>query len=297
MTSSDASTALAGGPLPDGLVPIGEYASFAAGSEHGLVILAMGLPYWLMPTDDRFVLLVERGGELAASDQLARFDRESVGWPPLPAEVRVARRRAPFISPLLWALSVLAAFRAQQLWPAVTDLGALDAAALFARGEWWRPATALWLHGDVGHLVSNLVAGVFVFSVALATFGRRLGWTLLALASCGANFTSAAMQYPAPYHSVGASTAIFAGLGLLTGRALPLRRTRRDLHPWRGLFTPLGAGLTLLALYGAGGQRVDLGAHVCGFVAGLIAGAAAELARPAASGETSPPAADAGTSR
>lgn len=278
-------------PLAD-LVPVGVYASHAAGAEHGLVILAMGLPYWMIPAEDRFVLLVARGQEDAATDQLARFDRESVDWPPAPAPRPVARPGPPAVTPLLWALSLLAAFRAQQLWPVVTERGTLEAGALLARGEWWRPVTALFLHADVGHLVSNVVAGVFILSVVLSTFGRRLGWALLAVAAVAGNLAVAFSRFPDPYRSLGASTAIFAGLGLLTGRALPLKPARRGRAPWRELLAPLGAGLTLLALHGAGGERVDLGAHLFGFAAGLLLGVVAGLGASASPADS--PAADAG---
>ena len=43
-------------------------------------------------------------------------------------------------------------------------------------------------------------------------------------------------------------------------------------HRWRGMFVALASGLIVLALYGAGGARIDLGAHVTGFVAGLALG-------------------------
>ena len=274
MSSTEVSLETAGVPWPDSLVPVGEFSSYAEGSERGLVVLAMGLPYWLVAVENRFVLLIERGSEAAVADQLARFEREIVGWPPAPFQPAAARGGAPLLTPVLWGLSLIAAFGAQQHFPAWAAAGSLDAAALFDRSEWWRPVTALFLHGDVGHLVSNLVPGVFVCSAVLSTFGRRLGWLLLALTSIGGNLASAAIRHPAPYDSVGASTAIFAGLGLLTGRALLQARHSPQAHRWRGVFVPLGAGLILLALFGAGGPRVDLGAHLCGFVAGLVGGAA-----------------------
>jgi membrane associated rhomboid family serine protease len=49
------------------------------------------------------------------------------------------------------------------------------------------------------------------------------------------------------------------------------------------MFGPGAAGVIVLALYGAGGQRVDIGAHVCGFVAGLVLGVLNELRRAAPS--------------
>jgi membrane associated rhomboid family serine protease len=148
----------------------------------------------------------------------------------------------------------------------------LDSPAVFERGEWWRVVTALFLHADVGHLVSNLVSGIFVFSAVLTTLGRRRGWSLLILTSVVGNLLAAAVKYPGAYQSLGASTAIFAAVGLLTGRAL--RSVLRGNRPgrWRALFAPLAAGLSVLGLYGAGGQQVDVLAHLTGFTAGLALG-------------------------
>jgi rhomboid protease GluP len=272
MTSPEVTIDPASPPWPEDLVPVGRFASSAEGEDRGLVILAMGLPYWLLPFDDRFVLLIERGQEAAVGEQLARYERESVGWPPAPSIPTSRGARAPSFTPLLWAFCLVTAFWIQLSFPAWTSRGSLDAAALFDRGEWWRPATALFLHGDAGHLLSNLLAGVFVFTAVLSTFGRTFGWSLLVLAALGGNLTSAAIHHPASYHSLGASTAVFAGLGLLTGRALAAAFLSSSTRQWQSVFVPFGAGLILLALFGAGGPRVDLGAHVCGFAAGLLLG-------------------------
>ena len=178
--------------------------------------------------------------------------------------------------PVVWALAVAAVFWGQGEWPGwLENRGVLDAQELFARGEWWRPLTALFLHADLAHLWSNLLPGVLVFAVVCATFGRLRGWLLLVVASVVANTTVAALSYPGSYRSLGASTAVFAGLGLLTGSAV--RHAWRSVPSgrWRAVFVPLGAGLTLLALHGAGGLRTDVVAHVAGFVAGLLAGALA----------------------
>ena len=100
------------------------------------------------------------------------------------------------------------------------------------------------------------------------------------LASIAGNLTVAALNYPGPYRSLGASTAIFAGLGLLTGRAIRVLRRPGRPHPWRAMFAPLAAGITLLALFGAGGLQTDVGAHLMGFAAGLVLGFAAGLPSP-----------------
>lgn len=156
--------------------------------------------------------------ELAAAEdvreELARFDRESADWPPLPPSVEVSPpRRAEFVTSLLWALAVLGSFRAQLERPGWTEAGALEPAALFDRGEWWRPFTALFLHADIGHLVSNLLSGIFVFSAVVSTIGRLRGWLLLAVAAIGGNLAAAAVHWPGPYSSIGASTAVFRRVG------------------------------------------------------------------------------------
>ena len=273
MSSPELQAAADAERVPDDLEEAGVYPTSAAGFDHGLVVLTMGRPYWLVPSDAGFRLLVEPSAIEAAREQLECFDRESIGWPPKPAIPEAPARKTEFFTPLLWALAVLAVFCGQIEWPgALETAGALDARAVFGRGEWWRLGTALFLHADLGHLASNVLSGIFVFSAVLSTIGRRRGWLLLAVASIAGNFAVAALNYPEPYRSLGASTAIFAGLGLLTGRAIRAVRRAHPPHPWRAVFVPLAAGLTLLGLFGAGDLRTDVGAHVTGFAAGLVLG-------------------------
>jgi membrane associated rhomboid family serine protease len=264
--------------LPEDLVEVGVYASVSEGFDHGLVALAEGWPFWLVPVDRSYRLFVEPPAVAAVREQLLRFDRESLHWPP-PAEA-IEAGNFEIMMPLGWALLVLAVYWVQGAWPGRwEESGALDTQALFDGGEWWRPGTALFLHADLGHLVSNLFSGVFVFSALLSTLGRWRGWLLLALASLTGNVASAALSYPGPYRSLGASTAIFAGLGLLSGRAIRVVRQRHPTHRWRDVFVPLAAGITLLGLFGAGGIEVDVGAHATGFAAGLVWGFMAGLAK------------------
>jgi membrane associated rhomboid family serine protease len=258
---------------------VGSYPTFAAGSERGLVVLAMGEAYWLVPGAGDYRLLVEPRIVDRVRDQVARFERESVGWPPRPAWEGVPTHNTRPLTPLLWAIVVATLFHAQGEWPAITARGAMDAQAVFERGEWWRLATALFLHADAGHLISNALIGIFVFTAVISTVGERPGWLLVAGASVTGNLMIAAMIYPEPYRSLGASTAIFAGIGLLTGRAAGHMRLTTHPHRWRSMLVPLAAGLTLLGLYGAGGPDTDIGAHVTGFMAGLAFGILTSLAR------------------
>jgi membrane associated rhomboid family serine protease len=272
MPRHDSSDDAAGAPIPGDLAEAGVYESAAEGFDHGLVVLALGQPYWLVASGAQFRLLVEPQALESVREEIACFDRESVGWPPSPPPERQAPR-SEFATPAIWAVLVIAVYCGQGLWPGrLEDAGDMDSQALFDRGEWWRLATALFLHADPGHLVSNVLSGVFAFSAVLTTIGRRRGWLLLALASVTGNLAIAALNYPGPYRSLGASTAIFAGLGLLTGRAIRSASGDGRKRRWQSIFAPMAAGITLLGLFGAGGIQIDVGAHATGFAAGLVWG-------------------------
>jgi membrane associated rhomboid family serine protease len=258
------------------LAEVGIYATARRGFEHGLVVLSMGLAYWLVRSDEGFRLLVERPVAGRVREELDCFDRESVGWPPRPLVERAPKRGHPMLTPLLWALAELAAFNLQDSAPAFSEgRFDLDSRALFDGGEWWRPATALFLHADAGHLTANLIFGFIVFTAVVSTFGAGRAWLLVAVASISGNIAVAAANYPGPYRSLGASTAIFAGFGLLTGRAIRVVRRAHPPRRWYPILVPLLSGTALLAFLGAGGGNTDVAAHGCGFAAGLFLGLAA----------------------
>ena len=253
---------------PADLVEIGRYSSTQAVFDHGLVALSLGHPFWFEACEDGFRMLVEPLAAAAIREQLTLFDRESREWPPRSMVDVPAARGFESFTPLLWSLAVLIVFWCQARWPALTDTGMVDAPAIVDRGQVWRLLIALFLHADIGHLVANLLSGFFAFAAVLSTTGLRRGWILLAAAGVLGNALAAGLAYPHPYHSLGASTAIFGGIGLLTGRALRvvvrLERQRR----WQTWIVPIAAGVTVLGLFGAGGQQVDVVAHLTGFCSG-----------------------------
>lgn len=279
MPMIEASADASGEPMPADLVEAGVYGTAREGFEHGLVVLALGRPCWLVPGEAGHRLLVEPAALALVGEQLAKFDRESADWPPHAHDESAPRRSVEMASPLLWSLVLLASFQAQGRWPGWTDFGALDTQAVYDRGEYWRPLTSLFLHADAGHLVSNALSGVAVFAAVLTTFGRRRGWLFVAAAAIAGNFAAAGLHYPGPYRSIGASTAVFAALGLLTGRAIRIGLATRPPYRWRAMLVPFAAGVAVLGLFGAGGVQIDVLAHATGFTAGLALGFAAIGAR------------------
>jgi rhomboid protease GluP len=141
--------------------------------------------------------------------------------------------------------------------------GALDAGAA---GEWWRAVTALTLHLDQEHLLGNLLFGVFAGIAAGRLLGPGVAWASIVGAGSLANYVEILIA-PSAHRAVGASTAVFAALGLLAGLAWRQRLTQRERHWYR--WAPLIAGICLLTLLGAGNAHVDVLGHALGFVFGV----------------------------
>jgi membrane associated rhomboid family serine protease len=154
----------------------------------------------------------------------------------------------------------------------------LDAGFL-QRGEWWRVLTALTLHGDVLHLLSNLAFGALFGYPAARLLGPGIAW-LLILLGAGLAYGVDALLHPPQHHLLGASTAVFTALGLVASYGW--RRHLRNWSPWMRRSAPLVAGIALLAFTGTGGENTDILAHLAGFVVGTGIGAlCAHLPMPA----------------
>jgi membrane associated rhomboid family serine protease len=239
--------------------------------ERGFVLHAVGIDSQVLWLGRAWALLVPAHSYAEALAQLEVYEREN---PP--------RRRAAPAEPLhgaAWtgslayaAIILLVGYLAGTFafgrdW---LGAGALVAGPTRA-GEWWRAVTALTLHLDVGHLLANLGFGTVFGLLAGQLLGTGVAWATVLAAAGTANLMNAFIQ-PATHSSVGASTAVFATLGLLAAYAW--RRRHGEGERWAYRWAPLIAGVFLLAFTGAGGERTDVLAHLTGFFTGAIAGIA-----------------------
>jgi rhomboid protease GluP len=145
-------------------------------------------------------------------------------------------------------------------------------------GEWWRVVTALTVHIDFDHVAGNLAFGAF-FGYFVGRYLGAVGWLGVLVAASLGNAVNALVQLP-QHASIGASTAVFAALGLVA--AYTWRRGFLRETPWRSRIAPIVAALGLLAFTGTAGENTDLGAHLFGFVMGLAGGVATAVWMPIA---------------
>ncbi len=178
-----------------------------------------------------------------------------------------------------YVLVLVAAFLMQIRFESGVDwleAGALHGAAV-RNGEWWRVFTALTLHGDAGHLVANLFFGAFFGAFAGQYLGSGIAWATILLAA-GAGNTLDLFLLPPTHRAIGASTAVFAALGLVA--ALMWRAEARVGSSWARRYAPLIGAAVLLAYIGTGDAQTDAVAHLTGFIAGVFSGAGFDVRRP-----------------
>lgn len=246
-----------------------------------LVLVAKGIPHRIIRKGSRERLYVP-----ALLEELAR--REIVGYederllptsPPPPPQ----RSNTHFT---LFSLLVLIVWHGVRMgwWgylPPLPDLapeawaklGTLDVYRVFSRHEWYRTVTALTLHADSQHLFSNVLFGAFFLIPLCRRIGLGAGWLLTLLAGTVGNVLNA-LSRPAYYSSLGASTAVFGAVGLLSG-LLAMENGGRGR---KRMLIPLAAGLGLLGMLGSEGERTDFGAHLFGLLAGIVLGMGTQYA-------------------
>ncbi|HIJ88794.1 MAG TPA: rhomboid family intramembrane serine protease [Desulfuromonadales bacterium] len=242
-----------------------------------LVLDSRAIPCCIEPVGADWHLLVPEHHLESACREVRLYEAANHNWPPpLPATRQLVENTMPTLSVLLLLAIVhnlsLIGFSLPER--GVIDLHGIGAAhaADIRNGLWWQCVTALTLHGDLTHLLSNLsIGGVFIILLC-RELGSGLAWTLLLASGATGNLLNAWVQSPA-HRSVGASTAVFGAVGILAAVSM----VRENHHLRRRWFVPVAAGLALLAILGTEGKNTDLGAHLFGFCTGLLCGAGAEF--------------------
>jgi rhomboid protease GluP len=238
-----------------------------------LVLVAKGFQPLVQWADGVFELHVPDPEAAAARVELDAFDAEEreAARKKLAARARVERpARFAGIAAVCMSL-LLAGFFAvtgpRAAGSAWFGAGNADAEHIL-HGEWWRTITALTLHADSAHLLSNVGVGTLVVGAVMRSEGVGLGAALVLASGTIGNWVNAWAHHTL-HRSVGFSTAVFGAIGILGGLAfMQRRRATSRLPAWTGL----AGSLALLAMLGTGGERTDLFAHLFGGLAGVALG-------------------------
>ena len=259
------------------LVKVGKYPTLEQAQEHGLVILAMREPCWVTPAEPtgEYNLHAEPEAASNISEELLTYDREQEQPIAAPTMEHEMFRFPPgWDVYLIWMAAIILTFIWQGEHPSFVTWAASSCIAFIGHGEWWRPFTGLFLHADFAHLVGNLLSGLFFGTLVARSIGPWRGWALILACGTLGNILTSVLTYPEAFVSIGASSAVFGALGILSGLGFAAMLQVRRRLPWAKITAPVLAGIVLLGWLGGGshGGNTDVLGHVFGFSSGLTTG-------------------------
>ncbi|MBU2510594.1 rhomboid family intramembrane serine protease [bacterium] len=234
-----------------------------------LLLLARSVPFTLQNEYWQKLFYIPVRFEGLAKTEVQAFFEENENWPPIQEKSNHYTFRFSFLT--VWIGVCLAFFH----WNVTRidtftkwyELGKFTADGVL-EGDWWRIFTAMTLHVDDAHLLSNL-AGLIVFVSGVNYFvGPGFSWFLILLSSALGNYFNA-LFYQTGHPSVGASTAVFSAVGLMGVFGI---RNYYHQRQFKGrYFVPFLAGFGIFAMLGTSPQT-DVTAHLFGFFAGSLLG-------------------------
>lgn len=259
-------------------VNVGHYPNLKQAYDHGLVVLAMGEACRVAEAEipGEYDLQAELLPAAKVADELDTYRKESVSVPPRQlSQTDWARYPAGWWLSAVWVLLLTAVFLRQGQDPYLVERGASSSVGLMHGGEWWRPFTGLFFHADLSHLTGNIAGGVVFGSLVSKMIGPVKAWALILACGTVGNSITSWLTYPGAFVSIGASTAVFAALGILSGLGVAETLREKASLPWARISAPFLAGLVLLGWMGGGGNpNTDVLGHVFGFGSGFVTGVA-----------------------
>jgi len=240
-------------------------------ADRALVLTSLQIPHQLIDDSGTCVLIVPAQFSAKASNELQLYDEEN---PPIQAKPvrKIEHQNAvPGLIGYVFVICMVAGMAGYSFFQSNWFVAGRVDGELIRDGEIWRLFTALTLHSGVRHLLGNIVFGVFFGLFAGRLLGSGIAWLAIVLAAASGNALNT-LFLDASHRSIGASSAVFAALGLVAGYVWFGKLMSQER--WSTRFGPIVGGLALLMYTGTGGENTDIGAHflgfVCGFGAGLI---------------------------
>lgn len=235
---------------------------------------AVGIASAIVLRVDQFILEVAEADAQRALSQLTQYEAENRAPEPAPPPPPLHRNAwAGCVAYAATLLGVAYLISNGLVRLDAFHTGELDAARVQS-GQWWRAWTALTLHLSGPHLAANLCAGIWFGYLAGRQLGAGVAWLLIVAGGGFANLLEGLLG-PPWHQSVGASTAVFTALGLMS--AYTWRERLRRPQRWVQRWGPLVAGVSLLGWLGTAGKETDIMAHLLGFMIGVLLGATAAL--------------------
>lgn len=259
-----------------GLAPAIPARSKRQAMDWSLVLASQDIAAIINRGESGWELIVDKPEHERAQGVLLQYQIENRGWG--------WRREVPGTGVIFhwgsvfWAVGIAAFYWWSTVrYPQMKSAGMVDSQAVW-HGQWWRLFTAVTLHENIPHLVSNAATGIPLLGLAMAGYGPGVGVLAAFLAGVAGNCASVMLD-PVAHESLGASGMVTGALGLITVQSFA--SWRRNGGGVSFLPRALAGGVLILVLIGFT-PGTDLAAHVGGFLAGAVMGLALAGAPPGA---------------
>jgi rhomboid protease GluP len=246
------------------MVPLFQELTTRQANTYSLILSSVGIFYQARKEITGWQIWVHERDYSVAMNLVEKYFEENKEpyRPPPPPTRKIVILNGIWVSLLLLAVFV-AVGKDRDLFH---NIYAASAAEILD-GEIYRAVTALLLHADAVHLLSNMAAIALFGAVVCSMNGTGAGWFLILLSGISGNLLNAVLRQSA-HSAVGASTAVFGAVGMMAAYQFwrKIRVPKERFKAW----LPLAGGMALLAMLGAGEGRVDVMAHLFGFIAGIV---------------------------
>jgi rhomboid protease GluP len=150
----------------------------------------------------------------------------------------------------------------------LVEMGGLFYPLMAEHGEWWRLLSAIFLHGDMTHLLLNLFS-LYLVGRAVESYFSPISYLLIyfTCALLGGLFSLLVHESSV---GVGASGAIFGLFGALAGFFVAYRKEIGDYT--RAFMKDFGIIIGINLLIGLSFESIDLSAHIAGLLTGMLGG-------------------------
>lgn len=262
--------------MTDDLRVVYESRNRAACADRSLVLAAAQIPHQVLHEPGGSVIVVPAAYSAQAHEEITLYNEAN---PPVipkpPRTIRYQNATPGIIAYLVVVCGVAWLAGESALGENWYRAGRIDG-ELVRAGEWWRTITALTLHSGLSHLAGNIVFGALFGLFAGRVLGSGVAWVSIVLAGAMGNLLNT-LLLTTEHRSIGASTAVFAALGIVAGYVWRAKLFSQERWVFRN--GPIVGGLALLMYTGTGDENTDIGAHLFGFLCGFGAGVLLTLAK------------------
>ncbi|MBO5031890.1 MAG: rhomboid family intramembrane serine protease [Lachnospiraceae bacterium] len=182
-------------------------------------------------------------------------------------EENVLTWRDYYVTLLILFANIIGFILCTQMGEVVYNVGSMNAEKILADGQYYRLLSSMFLHADIGHIVSNMIFLAGLGQMIEHAIGHAGFAVLYLLSGLGAGICS--MFYSVItgelYNSVGASGAVFGLIGALFILVVVHNGTFGSVSIGRLVFA-----VAYMIYTGANSESVDNAAHVGGLVCGIL---------------------------